>query len=249
MNGVSNPTVSSPGFAEAYQNNPTAASSYYGAGTSGVRHPGPYDSGKEDMAARSERPSTSPPPVTSEASIPDLVAIRETMYGAIADVLSTPAMKQVTAKDERRAHFSAMSLAILNVGMTLQPNSSESPNVIKVMGKNIRLSDLPGAYKTTMTELAAIGREAKKLSEEDDERAIAYVARGKPLPEPRIGRVRKLLERGVGYVGADGRVRGSSSSNGGTGRSREFSSKITALCLEMMKLPAFQEDMLRILVP
>ena len=101
-----------------------------------------------------------------------------------------------------------------------------------------------------MTTRAAIGREARKLSEEDDERAIAYVARGRSLPEPRVGRVRRLLERGVGYVGADGRVRGAGrSGQGGTGRSREFSNKINQLALDMMKLAAFQESMLRILKP
>jgi hypothetical protein len=152
-------------------------------------------------------------------------------------------------KDVQRAFFSAVSLANLNVSMNLQPGNGDTPNLVSMMGREIRLTDLPGAYRTCITELAAIGREARKLSEEDDERAIAYVARGKALPEPRIGRVRKLLERGVGFVGSDGRVRGAKETSGnGTGRSREFSNKISALSIEMMKLPAFQEEELRKLV-
>ncbi len=238
----------SPGFAETYQINPVAASTYYGAGSSGSRPSGPANNMYQQQQYPIEKTLPIPPPPSSaEVNVsPDMVAIRETMYGAIADALATAGLRQVMSKDVQRAYFSAVSLANLNVSMTLQPATSDSPNLVVMMSREIRLTDLPGAYRTCITELAAIGREATKLSEEDDERAIAYVARGKALPEPRIGRVRKLLERGVGFVGADGRVRGAKESSGnGTGRSREFSNKISALTLEMMKLPAFKEDMLR----
>lgn len=241
----------SPGFAEIYQVNPVAASSYYGASSSGTRHSGAANNNNtyQPMEKSLPLPPAPEPRAADVHQSPEMVAIRETMYGAIADALATPALRQVMSKDSQRAYFSAVSLANLNVSMTLQPASTDTPNLIEMMGREIRLTDLQGAYRTCITELAAIGREATKLSEEDDERAIAYVARGKPLPEPRIGRVRKLLERGVGFVGADGRVRGAKESSGnGTGRSREFSNRISALSVEMMKLPAFQEDMLRILV-
>jgi hypothetical protein len=238
----SGPPIVSPGFADVFQVNPVAARAYYGAGSSSSAH-NPSIEGVPTHAAHSSR---SPP--SSEPPNADLVAIRETMYAAIADSLSTPTLRQVMTKDEQRAYFSAVSLAILNVSMTLQSNT-DSLDVVHMMSREVRLSALPGAYKTCMATLAAIGREARKLSEEDDERAIAYVARGRPLPEPRVGRVRRLLERGVGYIGADGRVRGAESGRGGTGRSREFSNKINQLALDMMRLPAFQEQMLRILKP
>ncbi|PVF95856.1 hypothetical protein CPB86DRAFT_559037 [Serendipita vermifera] len=256
--GVIDPRLS-PGFAEAFQANPIEASRYYGASSSGR-------AGTADRTYHVDRRSEDRPSFSSNNSINtaaaaamtntsstttsngDVDTVRETMYAAIADSLVTQNLRQVMLKDPHRAYFSAVSLAILNVSVTLQPQSTDSPNLVTMMGRTIRISDLPGAYKTCVAELATIGREARKLHEEDDERAIAYVARGKPLPEPRIGRVRKLLERGVGYVGADGRVRGTSSSGGGTGRSREFSNKINALSVELMKLAAFQEDMLRILV-
>lgn len=238
----SQPSTISPGFADVFQVNPVTARAYYGAGSSSSAH-NPSREGASTNGFHS-----SPSPQSFEPPNADLVAIRETMYAAIADSLSTPALRQVMAKDEQRAYFSAVSLAILNVSMTLQSNT-DSSNVVHMMSREIRLSVLPGAYKTCMATLAAIGREARKLSEEDDERAIAYVARGRPLPEPRVGRVRRLLERGVGYVGADGRVRGAGSGQGGTGRSREFSNKINQLALDMMKLPAFQEQMLQILKP
>ena len=232
----------SPGYANAFQANPVAAKSYYGAGPSGSRHshhaPVPLTIDQK----------LEPPRPRGEAKNPDVDAITEMMYAAISECLGSAVLRPVVTKDVKRAYYSAMGLAILNVSPTLQQGSGDTPNLIQVTSRNVRLTDLPGAYRTCATELASIGREVRKLREEDDERAIAYVARGKALPEPRIGRVQKLLERGVGWVGTDGRVRGTSNRSGGTGRSLEFSSKITALALEMMKLPAFQDEHLRKLV-
>ncbi|CAG7851954.1 SubName: Full=Uncharacterized protein {ECO:0000313/EMBL:CCA66658.1} [Serendipita indica DSM 11827] len=232
----------SPGYANAFQANPVAASSYHGAGPSGSRR-SEYAPTLLDNAPKAEanRPR-------EDVKNPDVDAIVETVYAAIAECLGSSVLRPVLAKDEKRAYYSAMGLAILNVSPTLQQGSGDTPNLIRVMSRNVRLTDLPGAYRTCATELASIGREVRKLREEDDERAIAYVARGKSLPEPRISRVQKLLERGVGWVGADGRVRGTSNRSGGTGRSLEFSNKITTLALDMMKLPAFQEEKLRKLV-
>ncbi|KAG8814626.1 hypothetical protein FRC17_001038 [Serendipita sp. 399] len=239
----------SPGYAEAFQANPVAARKYHGAGPSGsISPPALAPITPPSTSLTNGKSSLSPNPPGDEQENPDLVAIQETMYGAMIDALASEALQPVIAKDAKRAYFSAVCLAVLNVGMTLQPESNDTPNLITMMSREIRLTDLPGAYKTCFTQLAAIGREARKLRQDDDERAIAYVARGKALPEPRIGRVQKLLERGVGYVGPDGRIRGTSNSSGGTGRSREFTGKINALALDIMKLHAFREDMLPILV-
>ncbi|KAG8782714.1 hypothetical protein FRC15_006471 [Serendipita sp. 397] len=235
-----------------YAMSSSSTRSYNGAGPSGSRPRTPSPPTLpplKEVPRPSEKPVISPraPAVDDEENL-DLVAIRETMYSSMSDALASQVLRPVIDKDAKRAYYSAVCLAILNVGMTVQPESNDTPNLISMMEREIRLSDLPGPYKTCFTQLAAIGREARKLREDDDERAIAYVARGKPLPEPRIGRVQKLLERGVGYVGPDGRIRGTSNSSGGTGRSREFTSKITALALEIMKLSAFREDMLPMLV-
>jgi hypothetical protein len=231
----------SPGFAETYQVNPIAASMYGGAGPSGTRRT------EHTFPPEQQPPPQVPPSSTTNINMtPEVEAIRQTMYSAISDALATDNLRLVLQKDAQRAFFSAVSLANLNVSMNLQPGNNDTPNLVSMMGREIRLTDLPGAYRTCITELAAIGREARKLSEEDDERAIAYVARGRALPEPRIGRVRKLLDRGVGFVGSDGRIRGAKEGSGsGTGRSKEFANKISALSIEMMKLPAFQEEMLR----
>jgi hypothetical protein len=178
-----------------------------------------------------------------------MVAIREMFYGAIADALSTPALRSVLVKDPSRAYFSAVSLAILTVATDTR---TPSEDVLRLSGSAIQvcLGGLPPSYRACMAELGTIGREARKMGEEDDDRAIAYVARGKPLSEPRMGRVKKLLERGVGYVDAKGRVRGGTGGGGeGTGRSRLFANRINALSLDIVKLPGFhqRQEVFRIL--
>jgi hypothetical protein len=249
------------GFALAYQSNPLAASSYTGASSSGSAYAppsppraiacAPVHDQKEPL-----RP-TSPlePPTDSDVLQDDvshdtgMVAIREMFYGAIADALSTPALRSVLVKDPSRAYFSAVSLAILTVATDTR---TPSEDVLRLSGSAIQvcLGGLPPSYRACMAELGTIGREARKMGEEDDDRAIAYVARGKPLSEPRMGRVKKLLERGVGYVDAKGRVRGGTGGGGeGTGRSRLFANRINALSLDIVKLPGFhqRQEVFRIL--
>lgn len=255
------PSRDSIGFALAYQYNPLAASSYTGASSSGSAYTppsppraiasAPVQDPKEIVA-----PPSRPEPSADSVSPPDdvlhdaeMVAIRELFYGAVADALSTPALRNVLVKDPSRAYFSAVSLAILTVATDIE---MPSESTLQLPGSTIRvhLVRLPTAYRACMAELGSIGREARKMGEEDDDRAIAYVARGKPLCEPRMGRVRKLLERGVGYVDAKGRVRGGTSTEGeGTGRSRLFANRINALSLEIVELPGFhqRQDVFRIL--
>jgi len=249
------------GFALAYQCNPIAASSYAGASSSGSAYappspPRPTTSppvqDQEEPVAPRPLPESPPKNVVSQDDVShdtEMIAIREMFYGAVADALSTPALRKVLVKDPSRAYFSAVSLAILSVATDTQMPSEYT---LQLPGSaiQVRLGTLPPAYRACMAELGAIGREARKMGEEDDDRAIAYVARGKPLREPRMGRVRKLLERGVGYVDAQGRVRGSSSSGGqGTGRSRLFANRINTLSLDIVKLPGFhqRQEVFRIL--
>lgn len=255
------PSRDSIGFALAYQYNPLAACSYTGASSSGSAHAPPSPPrtiafapvlDQKEIVAPPSRPgspanSLSPPGDVLHDT--ELVAIRELFYGAVADALSSPALRNVLAKDPSRAYFSAVSLAILTVAIDI---TMPSENTLQLPGSTMRvhLSSLPPAYRASMAELGAIGREARKMGEEDDDRAIAYVARGKPLCEPRMGRVRKLLERGVGYVDAKGRVRGGASAGGeGTGRSRLFANRINALSLEVVELPGFhqRQDVFRVL--
>ena len=255
------PSRESIGFALAYQCNPLAASSYTGASSSGSAFAPPSPPrATTSPPAQDQKEKVAPPsrpgsPADS-AVLPDnvlhdteMVAIRELFYGAVADALSTPTLRKVLVKDPSRAYFSAVSLAILTVATNTE---MPSENTLQLPGSMIQvhLDRLPPAYRARMAELGAIGREARKMGEEDDDRAIAYVARGKPLCEPRMGRVRKLLERGVGYVDAKGRVRGGTSAGGeGTGRSRLFANRINALSLEIVELPGFhqRQDVFRIL--
>lgn len=255
------PLRDSIGFALAYQSNPLAACSYSGASSSGSSHAPPsppraigglpVQDQKEPVAPppRSEPPAESVVPRADVSHDTEMIAIREMFYGAVADALSTPALRNVLVKDPSRAYFSAVSLAILSVATDTQ---MPTENTLRLPGSAIQvhLHTLPSAYRACMAELGAIGGEARKMGEEDDDRAIAYVARGKPLSEPRMGRVKKLLERGVGYVDAKGRVRGGTSSGGqGTGRSRLFANRINRLSLDIVKLPGFhqRQEVFRIL--
>lgn len=256
------PFRDSIGFALAYQSNPLAASSYTGASSSGsayappspqrVTASEPVQDQKEPVEPplpRPEPPAESVAPQEDVLHDTEMTTIWEMFYGAVADALSTPTLRNVLVKDPSRAYFSAVSLAILSVATDTQ---MPSESTLRLPGSAIQvcLHSLPSAYRTCMAELGAIGREARKMGEEDDDRAIAYVARGKPLSEPRMARVKKLLERGIGYVDAKGRVRGGSSSGGqGTGRSRLFANRINALSLTIVKLPGFhqRQEVFRIL--
>lgn len=259
------PLRNSIGFALAYQINPLAARSYTGASSSGsgssYAPPSPPRATATANAPVQDQKETVAPPSRPESPAgsvalqddvlhdAEMVAIREMFYGAVADALSTPALRKVLVKDPSRAYFSAVSLAILTVATDTE---MPSENTLRLPGSvmQVRLGSLPPAYRACIAELGAIGREARKMGEEDDDRAIAYAARDKPLCEPRMGRVRKLLERGVGYVDAKGRVRGGTSAAGdGTGRSRLFANRINALSLDIVKLPGFhqRQEVFRIL--
>jgi len=262
LRGKELPSRGSIGFALAFQFNPIVASSYTGASCSGSAHAPPSPPSPQRATASApvqdhkETVALSRPGSPADSvALPDdvlhdteMVAIRELFYGAVADALSTSALRNVLVKDPSRAYFSAVSLSILTVATNIE---MPSENALQLPGSTIQvhLSRLPPAYRGCMAELGAIGREARKMGEEDDDRAIAYVARGKPLCEPRMGRVRKLLERGVGYVDAQGRVRGATSAGDGTGRSRLFANRINALSLEIVELPGFhqRQDVFRIL--
>ncbi|KAJ7443032.1 hypothetical protein B0H11DRAFT_2345538 [Mycena galericulata] len=71
--------------------------------------------------------------------------------------------------------------------------------VIGVLGQNLTLAQCPPELRPFMAELAAIGRAAREMQEDDDETAMKYAARGKVIPPMRMDRVRLMLEDGVGY--------------------------------------------------
>ena len=101
------------------------------------------------------------------------------------------------------------------------------------------LSDCPIQLQPFMVELAAIGRDSKELEAEDDRIAMQYAQQGRDIPAPRMERVRKILEEGVGYSD-----RHRDEENGRLsveGKAVAFANRINALSLGMTRLKAFRE--------
>jgi hypothetical protein len=179
-----------------------------------------------------------PSPVLPQTE-PALALIRETLYASLADVIScTPSLRRALETDPPRAYFSSVALAILNVCLTaLTPGGG----VLGVLGRELTLEDCPPPLRPLMQELGTIGKEAQHYADEDDEDAIRLAARGKRIPEPRMDRVRKMLESGVGY---NERERSPSADEDGRrsveGRAVQFANRVNRLALTMTGLPAFK---------
>ncbi|KAF8508090.1 hypothetical protein BU17DRAFT_77991 [Hysterangium stoloniferum] len=183
-----------------------------------------------------------PPPISYLDRAPSLKAesaltiIRETLFAALADVITqTPSLARALQTDPPRAYFSSVALAILEVALTsLTPEGG----VRGVLGRELTLDDCPPPLKPLMMELAALGREAQTYATEDDEDAMRLVGEGRDIPEPRMERVRKVLESGVGY--AQGDENGDEGRRSVEGRAVQFSTRVNRLALTMTGLPAFR---------
>ena len=97
--------------------------------------------------------------------------------------------------DPPRAYFSTVALAILTVSTDCLTING---GVITPLGRELTLADCPPAYRPLMLGLGEIGKQAKKMVEEDDERAIQLARSGSTETfEPRMERLRSMLEKGV----------------------------------------------------
>lgn len=190
-------------------------------------------------------PSPSSVSSTSSAYLnttPAISLIRETLYASLADVLSTPAVARsiipLLNENPTRAYFASVSLAILAVStIAINPHTG---SVSGVMGHELTLAECPRDLKPFMMELAAIGREAREVAEEDDQRAIQCVSQGRPPPTPILDRTKQVLMGGVGSE------RDSVDETEGRrasveGRAVQFANRINGLSLGMTRLRAFRE--------
>jgi len=155
----------------------------------------------------------------------------------LADALERqPSLRKLLKRDPPRAYFASVSFAILDVAMNaVTPDGS----VIGVLGTPLTLEQCPRELLPFMMELAAIGRQAKELEEDDTQVAMQHAARGEDIPLTKMERVRSMLEEGVGGE-ADRRE-----ANGGRrsvrGRAVAFMNRINALSLGMTRIRAFRE--------
>ncbi|KAI0260425.1 hypothetical protein BC834DRAFT_1044599 [Gloeopeniophorella convolvens] len=185
-------------------------------------------------------------PTIAVPSSPAIELIRETLYAALADVLSTtPTLRPILKSDPPRAYFGAVALAVLFVASTsMTPDGA----VLGVRGVPLTLAECPAQLRPLMREFSEIGRAAEAFDEEDTAAAMRLAQEGHDVPVPRLERVRALLELGAGHdVGGPP---GSTGRRSVEGRAVAFANRVNALALAMTRLPQFrarQEDVFSVL--
>ncbi|KAF9548102.1 hypothetical protein CPC08DRAFT_715644 [Agrocybe pediades] len=136
----------------------------------------------------------------SGAQTPPLLAqgiafIRETLYSALFDVLQTqPSLHLLLNQGKTRAYFACVAFAILHVATTsVDPDTGAMRGVL---GNELTLGECPKELQPFMRVLGEIGREARRIMEEDDDWAIRMVQEG---------REDELAGGGGGAEGGEGR--------------------------------------------
>ncbi|KZO97410.1 hypothetical protein CALVIDRAFT_480212 [Calocera viscosa TUFC12733] len=191
---------------------------------------------------RAQFPPSPLTPTLSTPHTPDpvLALIRETLYAALADVLSlTPALHALLHSDPAQAYFASVSLAILQVCLS---QISQDGEVRGVLGRAIREEEVNLEYRPFMAQLVRIALRAQLMSEEDDARAVRYLAKDRPLPVPRLDRLRRQLLEGAGAgleddPGSPGHGRASTPS----GTVTALANRINVVALTWVRLPAFRD--------
>ncbi|KAG5645103.1 hypothetical protein DXG03_006917 [Asterophora parasitica] len=191
-------------------------------------------------------PQRSHTPTVLAPHSPAIEFIRETLYASLGDALERqPSLRALLRRDPPRAYFASVAFAVLDVATTaVTPDGS----VVGVLGTPLSLEECPLELRPFMMELAAIGRAAKDIEEEDNEAAVRAVERGEDVPLSRLERVSRMLEGGVGY--AEGRVEEEEGRRSVSGRAVAFANRVNALSLGMTRLRAFrerQEDVFKVL--
>ncbi|GLB40757.1 hypothetical protein LshimejAT787_0806280 [Lyophyllum shimeji] len=167
--------------------------------------PSPSSPSSSGFPARSHSPTILAP------HSPAIEFIRETLYAALGDALERhPSLRALLKHDPPRAYFASVAFAILAVATTAVTSSPDGAVVVVgVLGTPLTLAECPPDLRPFMAELAAVGRQAREMEEEDDELAMGYVRRGEEVPASaaRMERVRVMLEEGWGVRRAGGRRR------------------------------------------
>ncbi|KAH8112605.1 hypothetical protein DFH11DRAFT_1728392 [Phellopilus nigrolimitatus] len=216
----------------------------------------PSRAGSSRSVASSFAPD-SPSSPSFAVDAPAIQLIRETLYASLADVISSHRhIKRLLVQDPPRAYFASVALAILDVALTRTTSEGGEVVVIGVLGAHLTLAQCPAPLRPFMCELGAIGAAARAAEEEDTMLALEILEgdAGAELPTPRMERMRRMLERGVG---AEHRRRRSSAASSDSdeddsaeeesrrrsiqGRAIALANRINALALGMTKLRAFRD--------
>lgn len=200
-------------------------------------------------------PSRSPSPMILTQDSPEIDFIRETLYSALATVLeqitvssthNPHPLARLFKYDPPRAHFAAVSLAILEVATTQgiilpDQNAIMCVSARELGGHKLTPDACPEPLRPFMVELIAIGRDAQVMQDEDNEATIKAIERGdEDIPEPRFERVTSILIDGVRVSrdSADGcRARKRSME----GRAVAFANRVNALGLSISRIKAFRD--------
>jgi hypothetical protein len=192
------------------------------------------------------RTPRTPSPSMLTASSPAIEFIRETLYASLGDVLEhSPSLRRLLRDDPTRAYFASVAFAIMDVATgSITPEGS----VRGVLGQELTVSECPRELKPFMLELAAIGLCVHESEEVDDREAIEMVSRGEMPNVPRMERVRRILQEGIGY---DTRARtqsmiargdtGDSGRRSVEGRAVALANRINALALGLTRLKTFKD--------
>jgi hypothetical protein len=220
---------------------------YDGPDSSDAKYGAQYGAKYEEPSASpaSVFPPRTPSPLLFPYDSPALERIRQILYAALGDVLAgSKTLGRLLKWDPPRAYFASVSLAIVEVATRAVKSDG---SVDGGAGMRLTLRECPETLKPLMRELDGIGKQAKEMRDQDTTDAIEAAQRGDELPEPRMDRLRKILQQGVGYDMAGTAWDSDSGGNrGGRKRSMEgrtvaFSNRINALALNISKIKTFRE--------
>lgn len=199
-------------------------------------HLSPWSGGSSGSNSSGWPPRT-PSPTLFTPDSPAIELIRETLYASVGDALSRlPSLRALLKSDPPRAYFACVAFAVLDVAST---SITPEGNIVGVLGQELKLASCPQELRPFMVEIAAIGKQAKELQEDDDRVALDYARHGRDLPPTKLERVRIILEEGIGY----GRRRRDSNESRRSieGRAVSFANRINGLSLSLTKLRQFRE--------
>lgn len=197
--------------------------------------------GSRSASPASAFPPRTPSPLLFPHNSPALERIRQILYAALGDVLAgNAALGRLLKWDPPRAYFASVALAILEVGTrAVQSDGSIDGGV----SMQLTLSECPDALKPLMVELGDIGKQAKKIRQEDTEAAIEAAQRGEEPTVPRLDHLRRMLQEGVGCDRGTNARHGEHLSRRDSveGRTVAFSNRINTLALKISKIKTFRE--------